>query len=81
MVSVVKDQGGSFSAIHRTERKVYGPGTSVSKDLFVWVDETGCDRRNYVRKYGYAIRGQTPVSSQFQVRGKKVPLQPWRQMA
>ena len=43
-----------------------------SKDLFVWVDETGCDRRNYVRKYGYAIRGQTPVSSQFLVRGKRV---------
>ena len=43
-----------------------------SKDLFVWVDETGCDRWNYVRKYGYAIRGQTPVSSQFLVRGKRV---------
>jgi len=42
-----------------------------SKDLFVWVDETGCDRRNYVQKYGYAIRGQIPGSSQFLVRGKK----------
>lgn len=43
-----------------------------SKDLFVSVDETGCDRRNYIRKYGYAIRGQTPVSHQFLVRGKRV---------
>ena len=28
-----------------------------SKGLFVWVDETGCDRWNYIRKYGYAIQG------------------------
>ena len=42
------------------------------KDLFVWVDETGCDRRNYIRKYGYAIRGHTPVSHHLLVRGKRI---------
>jgi transposase len=28
----------------------------------VWVDETGCDRRNTVRKYGYSTRGM-PIST------------------
>ncbi len=32
-------------------------------DTFVWVDETGCDKRDhtYVRKLGYALRGERPV--------------------
>lgn len=28
------------------------------KEMFVWVDETGCAKR---RKYGYALRGERPV--------------------
>lgn len=34
--------------------------TVYSSSLFVWIDETGCDMRNGLRKYGYAIRGCTP---------------------
>ena len=30
------------------------------KEQFVWLDETGIDDRTYMRKYGYAIRGDTP---------------------
>jgi len=29
--------------------------------MFVWLDETGCDRRNTLCKYGYSLRG-IPVS-------------------
>ena len=25
--------------------------------MFVWLDETGCDRRNTLHKYGYSLRG------------------------
>ena len=25
--------------------------------MLIWIDETGCDRRNTVRKFGYSIRG------------------------
>ena len=28
------------------------------KDMYVWLDENGSDRRHYMRKYGYAIRFQ-----------------------
>ena len=26
-----------------------------SRDMFVWVDETGADCRDHIRKYGYAV--------------------------
>ena len=28
-------------------------------EMLVWVDETGCDRRDILRKSGYAFRGAT----------------------
>ena len=30
------------------------------KEQFAWLDETGIDDRTYMRKYGYAIHGDTP---------------------
>ena len=37
--------------------------------MFVWVDESGCDRRNSIRKYGYSVRGIRPVEQRLLVRG------------
>ena len=42
------------------------------RELFVWVDETGCDRRNCIRKFGYAFRGATPVCHRILVRGQRI---------
>ena len=39
--------------------------------LCVWIDETGCDRRNALRKYGYGIRGHTPHDFSLKLRGKR----------
>ena len=41
-------------------------------ELFVWMDETGCDRRNCMRKFGYAIRGDTPTYHRILVRGQRI---------
>ena len=41
-------------------------------EMFVFFDETGCDRRSHIRKYGYQLRGLTPVSSRILARGKRV---------
>ena len=38
----------------------------------VWIDETGCDKRNFVRKMGYALRGERPVSTIIMNRGKRI---------
>ena len=32
-------------------------------EMIVWLDETGSDRRNSVRAYGYGLHGLTPVAS------------------
>lgn len=39
--------------------------------MFVWLDETGCDKRNGVREYGYALRGMTPRDYTFKSWGKR----------
>ena len=37
--------------------------------IILWMDETGCDRRNTLRHYGYGIRGLPPHDHQLQLRG------------
>ena len=37
----------------------------------VWVDETGCDLRNAMRKYGYGIRGMPPQDYTLKLKGKR----------
>ena len=43
-----------------------------SIDQFVWIDETGSDARAHTQKYGYALRGLTPVSHRLHGRGQRV---------
>ena len=33
--------------------------SAYDPSMLVWLDETGCDKRNFV--YGYALRGMTPA--------------------
>ena len=40
-------------------------------NMMLWVDESGCDRRNALRKYGYGIRGQPPQDYSLILRGKR----------
>ena len=41
-------------------------------EYFVWVDETGSDAKNHIRKFGYALCGQTPIYHRFVARGKHI---------
>ena len=43
-----------------------------SRDQLVWVGETGSNAKDYARKFGYAIRGCTPVTHRLLARGKRV---------
>ncbi len=40
--------------------------------MFVWIDQTGSDARANIRKFGYAVIGETPVYHRFLVRGKRM---------
>ena len=40
--------------------------------MFVWVDETGCNYKDMLRRYGYALQSERAVSQTFIVRGQRV---------
>ena len=40
--------------------------------VLVWLDETGSDKRNFLRKYGYSLRGERAVKHTFLSRGKRI---------
>ena len=39
--------------------------------MIIWIDESGCDRRNNMRKFAYTIRGIPPVDHRLLVRGTR----------
>ena len=41
-------------------------------ELFVFVDETGTDRRDSMRKYAYSLKGKPAVASKLLIRGQRV---------
>ncbi len=41
-------------------------------DQIVWLDETGCDKRDHMRKLGYAMRGMRPVCKRLLHRGQRI---------
>ena len=44
----------------------------MNADMFVWVDETGSDKRHAARKYAYSLRGVTPINNCLYVPGKRI---------
>ena len=53
-------------------RALYMANVTFVKDMFVWVDETGSDLKEMLRRYGYALRGERAVCNRLQVRGQRV---------
>ena len=41
-------------------------------DWLVFLDDTGCDNRDQIRKYGYSIIGEPPVYHRFVYRGTRI---------
>ena len=42
------------------------------RGFLVWVDETGSDRRDQLRTFGYALRGLPPISKRLLTRGTRI---------
>lgn len=45
---------------------------NMSADTFIWVDETGSDKRNALRKYAYSLQGVTPINYCLYIPGKRI---------
>ena len=39
---------------------------------FVWVDETGSDMRDHMRRFGYSLRGESPVVHRLLHHGRRI---------
>ena len=44
----------------------------IHPDMIVWIDETGSDRCESFRRFGYHIRGMTPISYTLKHQGKRL---------
>ena len=62
---VALQQSEAMRAKFMAEVSIYDPS------MLVWIDESGCDRRNSIRKYGYSVRGIRPVDHRILVRGTR----------
>ena len=52
-------------------RQTYASEVSMYKaHMFIFVDETGTDARDKIRKYAYGVRGKPPVAQKLLVRGQ-----------
>lgn len=45
--------------------------TAFDTSMLLFVDETGCDKRNALRKFGYALRGHRALTHTFLSRGRR----------
>ena len=45
---------------------------TMHADMFVWVDETGSDKRNAMRHYAYSLRGVTPINYCPYIPGRRI---------
>ena len=70
MRHVALQQSETLRARFMAEVSLYEPS------MLIWLDESGCDRRNSIRKYGYNIRGICPVKKRLLVRGIRYPAIP-----
>ena len=54
-------------------RREFVDGVSLYEPhMLVFIDETGTDRRDSLRKYGYSLRGKTPKSCRMLIRGERI---------
>ena len=64
--SVAAQRSEELRARYVTEVALY------TQEMLVFVDETGSDRRDAMRKFGYSLRGQRCVAKRLLVRGERV---------
>ena len=66
MQMVAKQQDDQLRSAFRCDVTLYEP------HMLVFIDETGFDRRNSLRRYGYSVRGMVPQCHRLLVRGERI---------
>ena len=65
-ISIISQQSQEARIQFMAEVSGYNP------DMLIWVDETGSERYNSIRSFGYALRGMRPVCHHLSVGGRRV---------
>lgn len=66
-LKIVAAQRSLFSRqLYISDMSLYSP------EMLIFVDETGADRRDTIRKHGYSMRGKPLVSHKLLIRGEHV---------
>ena len=68
MTLIAKQRDELLRVTFANDVSVYNP------EMIVFVDETGADRRNMLRKYGYSIRGKPARSHKLLCRGQHISI-------
>ena len=66
MVLIAKQRDEDLRMVFANDVSMYDPGMLVS------IDETGTERRNTIRKYGYSVRGKPARSHKLLCRGQHI---------
>lgn len=54
-------------------RSIFREDVSLyEQNMLVFIDETGKDRRDSLRRYGYTLRGTIPRSHKMLIRGERI---------
>ena len=67
---VALQQSDSSRAKFMAKISTYDP------DMLIWLDESGCDKRCTVRKYGYSVRGHPLSDQRLFIRGVRYSAMP-----
>ena len=70
MTIIAKQRDEDVRAQFALDVSVYTP------EMFIFLDETGADRRNTIRKYGYSVRGRPARSQKLLIRGQLISALP-----
>lgn len=57
----VKNETSGLAVFSKPKREIMADISFFIVTQFVFADEVGCDRRDNIRKFGYSLRGETPV--------------------
>ena len=68
MVITAKQRSDALCADFLMDMTIY----KDHRELFAFVDETGTDRRDSMRKFGYGLRGMPPVSQKLLFREQSI---------
>ena len=66
MKLVAKQRDEDLRSAYKLDVSIYSPS------MLVFIDETGTDKRDCLRRYRYSLRGKTPSSFKMLVRGERI---------